>query len=342
MHRRIQREDDAEEDQSCNDGGGRADAGGECRGDGGGQQGEQERKTHRRAAVGTGISRRGFTADQGGGGRLHRAVADDPQRHERSRLPERPAEHGGKEDRQPDHEPDITCAEEKQPRHREHVHGPVAREQVAEFRLLVSRAEVAAHHQCGADQGQHDQTENHPHRCLESDQREQQAAEEKPDPLECVLAAGQQRDPAIETPLVFARDQFDGALAAHFREILGDARERLGCHHVADGEKSGRHHRKHGQCGDLGAEPHEEGALEAEARGQIAAAEVGDDAEEFVKQEQRRNLQGAVTELIEVEQYQHPDRPVRQRVRPVGERHDGVVADGGAHIEAATLRASSA
>ena len=81
-------------------------------------------------------------------------------------------------------------------------------------------------------------------------------------------------------------------------------------------------------------------------RGEPAADEVRDDAEELVEEEEERELDRRVAELVEVQQHQHPQRAVGERERPVGGRHEGVVADARSCARtqrrlAATFRASS-
>ena len=66
---------------------------------------------------------------------------------------------------------------------------------------------------------------------------------------------------------------------------------------------------------------------QARARGQPAADQVGDDAEELVEQKQERELDRRVAELVEMQQHQHAQRAVGERERPVGGGDDGVVAD---------------
>jgi hypothetical protein len=76
-------------------------------------------------------------------------------------------------------------------------------------------------------------------------------------------------------------------------------------------------------------------AFKPEPRREPAADEVRHDAEELVEEEQRRDLERAVAALVEVEEHEHPDRPVGDRVRPVGARDDAVVAKvdaRGAHL----------
>ena len=76
----------------------------------------------------------------------------------------------------------------------------------------------------------------------------------------------------------------------------------------------------------LRAEPHQQRRLEPEPRGEPAADEVRDDAEDLVEEEQRGDLERAVAQLVEVEEHEHADRAVGDRVGPVGAGDERVVA----------------
>ena len=82
---------------------------------------------------------------------------------------------------------------------------------------------------------------------------------------------------------------------------------------------------------DLRREAHGQHARDAEARGQPAADQVGDDARRLVEQEQEGQREGRIAELEEVQQHQHAQRAVGQGEAPVGGRDDGVVAGAGRH-----------
>ena len=61
------------------------------------------------------------------------------------------------------------------------------------------------------------------------------------------------------------------------------------------------------QADDLQAKAGHQHARNAEARGQPAAAEIGEDAGRLVQQEQERQHERRVAEAVEVQQHQHAD-----------------------------------
>ncbi len=78
-------------------------------------------------------------------------------------------------------------------------------------------------------------------------------------------------------------------------------------------------------------------ARDAEARGQPAAAQIGDDAGEFVEQEQESEREGRVAELEEMQQHQHAQRAVDQGEAPVGRRDDQVMSRRRCHHASASI-----
>ena len=84
------------------------------------------------------------------------------------------------------------------------------------------------------------------------------------------------------------------------------------------------------EAGDLQRLADRQHARDAEARGQPAAAEIGDDAGELVEQEQEGERERRVAELEEMQQHQHAQRAVDQGEAPVGGGDDQVVACAGA------------
>ena len=202
---------------------------------------------------------------------------------------------------------------------------------MAELRLRVRPAEAAVHQRRGDDQGRRDHRGEDQHRRLKAGHREQQPAEEETDPLERVLGSGQDRDPAVERRLRALRpgrhDQLDGALGAHLGQVLGDPRERLCRHHERHHQPGRRRQAEHRQGDDLHPEAHEQGRLQPEPRGQPAADEVRDDPEGLVEQEQGRDLEGRVAEVVEVEEDEDPAGAVGQRVGPVRAGDEHVVAE---------------
>ena len=87
--------------------------------------------------------------------------------------------------------------------------------------------------------------------------------------------------------------------------------------------------RQHNKAGDLQGQAGHQHARNAEARGEPAAAEIGEDAGGLVQQEQERQRERRVAEAVEVQQHQHADRAVGQREAPIARGDDRVVAHGG-------------
>ena len=77
---------------------------------------------------------------------------------------------------------------------------------------------------------------------------------------------------------------------------------------------------------ELDREPADQRRLEPEAGGEEAADEVRDDPEDLVEEEQHRDLERAVAEVVEVVEDEDAERPVGDRVGPVGAGDDRVVA----------------
>ena len=165
------------------------------------------------------------------------------------------------------------------------------------FAFAFGRPSVAVHQpRHGTSDGERRSAARIAQRGLEAEQRQQQAAEEEADALERVLRAGQDRHPPEERGWrVLGHDELDGALGAHLREVLGDARQRLRGHHVGDDEPRRGREGEHAERDDLDRRgPSNSVVLQPEARGEPAADEVRDDAEDLVEQEQERDLRTGV------------------------------------------------
>ena len=175
------------------------------------------------------------------------------------------------------------------------------------------------------DRGAHPQQ-----RAAEAGQGEEHAAGEEADALERVLAAGEERDPAKQRAPLVRHEHLERALGAHLGQILatpGRAWTPIAQGTESAGGQSGRisaqAERQH-----LQREPPGEGQLHPEARRGIPAEQVGEDAEELVEQEERRELERRVAQRVKVQQHQHAQRAVSEREGPVGGGDDGVVAEG--------------
>jgi hypothetical protein len=57
--------------------------------------------------------------------------------------------------------------------------------------------------------------------------------------------------------------------------------------------------------------PRDHGAVEADMRGDPAPHAIGDDAEYLVEEKEKGDLQGGETLIVEVQDHQHVDGPVR-------------------------------
>ena len=126
----------------------------------------------------------------------------------------------------------------------------------------------------------------------------------------------------------FGHHGFDGALGAHLVEVLGDATDRLGHHHVEHAEQlrpAGCHGNQHHQRQDLqqGAGP--EGQPQAITRTDPAAIEVGENTKELIEEEEKSNLKRAVAELVEVEHHQHAQGAIGEGEGPVVGGNDAVL-----------------
>ena len=82
------------------------------------------------------------------------------------------------------------------------------------------------------------------------------------------------------------------------------------------------------EADDLQRETGHQHARNAEARGEPAAAEIGEDAGRFIEQEEERQHEGRVAEAVEMQQHQHAQRAVRERETPIARGHDRVIAHG--------------
>ncbi|EJT85746.1 hypothetical protein PPS11_03300 [Pseudomonas putida S11] len=110
--------------------------------------------------------------------------------------------------------------------------------------------------------------------------------------------------------------QLDGALGTHLVQVLGDAGQRLGRHHPRHCQP-GCWHREHQQGQHLHAQADVHGAVEPQAGAEVAAHQVGDHAEHFIEQEQRRDLQRRVAQRMEMQYHQHAQRTVGEGEGPV-------------------------
>ena len=282
-------------------------------------------------------------AAQGRSAGLHNAVADHPQAHEAPHLPEPPAERGPQEHRQGHHEPHVAGAEQKEARQRKDVDAFAAGEKGAEAGFALHPPEIGGQHQ-GEQEGEHKARGHCGDSPAEAERRQQDAAEEEAHTLEGVLGTGEDRHPAEQLVVVgllvtaasarrpialcCGQRRLDGALGAHLVEVLGDAAQGLGRHHVAHRQQlrpAGGHRHQHQQGQDLqeGAGP--QGEAQSEARRQPAAGEVGDDAEELVEEKQEGDLEAGVAELVEMEHHQHAQGAIGEGEGPVVGRHHPVL-----------------
>lgn len=235
-----------------------------------------------------------FLAGDVGGKRLDDAVADYPRGQEATDQPEVPAKRRAQVHRQSHHEPDIPCTEQKQPCGREDVDGPALGQHVAELRLGLGLAQVFFQEDqtSDPDQGQH--RRHGQYRLAETEQRKQCSPEEETHAFERVFRACQDGHPFVEGALLAVRYQeLDGALGAHLVQVLGNAGQRLGGHHPRYRQR-GCWYREHQQGNDLHAKADIHGAVESQAGAEVTAHQVGDHAEHFVEQEQRRDLKRRV------------------------------------------------
>ena len=70
-------------------------------------------------------------------------------------------------------------------------------------------------------------------------------------------------------------------------------------------------------------------ARNAEARGEPAAAEIGEDARRLIKQEEERQHERRVAKAIEMQQHQHAQGAVRQRETPITRGHVRLITHAG-------------
>ena len=192
------------------------------------------------------------------------------------------------------------------------------------------------------------------HRRLEAGESEQQGAEQEADALHRVFRSGQQRHPAEQRPLLVLRGQnLDRALRAHLGEVLGDARHALHRHHEdhrADDGPGRIELRQRQERTDLQRQACVERRGQAKAGRDPAGREIGDDPGDLVEQEKVCELDRREPEPVEVQEHQHPQRPVGEHERPIGAGDGGIgrvaLRTGGAgldhHVGPATSRATSA
>ena len=240
-----------------------------------------------------------------------------------------PAEHRGEVDREGDHEPDIPGAEQEQPRRGQPVDRGALGEDLGEFGFGLRLAQVPLQ-QDQAQQPDRQQSESHgTHGTGEAQQGEQGAAEKESGPLQGVLGPGEQGHPAKQCALgALGYQQLDCALGAHLVQVLGDSRQGLGRHDPGHSQ-TGFRDQQHRQGHDLQPQPYMHGAVEAQPRAQPTAQQVGHHAEHLVKQEHQGDLQGAVSQGVEMQHHQHAQGAVGEGERPVVAGDDEVLADRG-------------
>ncbi|MNV87964.1 hypothetical protein D3C71_1821270 [compost metagenome] len=90
----------------------------------------------------------------------------------------------------------------------------------------------------------------------------------------------------------------------------------MGGHHPRHRQR-GCWYCEHQQGNDLHAQADVHGAVEPQAGAEVAAHQVGDHAEHFIEQEQRRNLQRRVAQRMEVQYHQHAQGAVGEGEGPV-------------------------
>jgi hypothetical protein len=165
----------------------------------------------------------------------------------------------------------------------------------------------------------------------EADGGEQEAAEEEAGTLHRVLRAGQDRHPLEQRALgPLGDDQLDRRLGAHLGEVLGNAGEPLHRRRIGHGPEQGPggiEQAEQCQGQDLQAEPGIERGVEAEPGGDPAAPEVGHHAHQLVEDEQQRDLKGREAERIEMQQHEHVQGAIGDRLAPVGGGDDAIGAD---------------
>ena len=199
---------------------------------------------------------------------------------------------------------------------------------------MLHLADLGWQHQ-GAEQG-HKQPRRHGgHGARKTQGRQQHATEKEAHPLEGIFGAGEDGHPLEQLVLALAlvvwavgHHRFDGAFGTHLVEVLGDATEGLGGHHVEHrgelGPAFGNRH-QHQQGHDLQHQPRPEGEPQAKAGAQPAAGQVGDNAEKLVEHKQQGDLQAGVAELVEVEHHQHAQGAIGEGEGPIGGRHHHVL-----------------
>ena len=153
--------------------------------------------------------------------------------------------------------------------------------------------------------------------------------QKKPDALHGILGPGEPGDPAEQLAGATFRRRLDrgfrgrlGDIFRHARDPLrgDDPRDRKGC------APGGIERREEQQAGDLQGQAGHQHARDAEARGEPAAAEIGEDAGGLVEQKQERQHERRVAEAVEMQQHQHPQRAVRQGEAPVARGHNRIIA----------------
>ncbi len=111
---------------------------------------------------------------------------------------------------------------------------------------------------------------------------------------------------------------------AHFVQVFGNPRERLGAHYPGDGQPGNRN-REHQQRCDLDAQPDVHGPVKTQSSAEITTHQVGDHPKDFVEQKQRGDLQWAVAQGVKVQHHQHAQGAVGEGEGPVVARHEQVL-----------------
>ena len=229
---------------------------------------------------------------------------------------------GVEEHRQADHEPDVARAEHEDAGGRQQVDGAGLGEQLRESSSTTSPcpASAAARSRTPA-RTQAEQSGHQPERRTEPDELQQGAADEEANALHGVLRAGEPGDPAEQLPSALLRRRLDRGFRGGLGQVLGDTGDALRGHHPGDravAPQAGSSADSISRPPICSASPMREHARNAEARRQPAAAEIGEDARRLVEQEQERQRERRVAELVEMQQHQHPKGAVGEGEAPVG------------------------
>ena len=88
---------------------------------------------------------------------------------------------------------------------------------------------------------------------------------------------------------------------------------------------SGVEHRKHRKCEDLKPKPAIKRELQPKSSADPAGQQIGDDPEELVQQEEKREFKRRVAECVKMQQDEHAQRAVCQGKPPIGRCDDNIV-----------------